>query len=416
MNILYLCTDPGIPVLGNKGASVHVRALVSAFRAAGHSVTVTASSLAAASKASMPIDAHLVHVPPADGVVSAMDAATRFAKRVGVATTVPNELRRILYNEQLETELLESTRSCAADFVYERATVYGTAGVAVARRLGIPLVVELNAPLALEQSAYRGTSFPELAREAERYTLANADVVLTVSEPLRAYVVARGTDAARVHVMPNGIDPDVFSPGPASIAVRARWGGAGPVVGFVGGLRPWHGVRVLPALVARLARRYPGLRMVIAGDGPLRHALLAGFDEHGVADRVCLTGSVPHDEVAAIIRTFDIALAPYDSSDHLFYFSPLKLFEYMGCGIAVVAAALGQISDVIDDGATGLLYAPGDEEALARGCERLLADADLRARLGGNAAAAVRERFTWSRNAAAIVQLAGRARSGLAAA
>ena len=418
MNILYLCTDPGIPVLGHKGASVHVRALVSAFRAAGHSVTVAAPSLVhAASDASMSIDAQLIHVPPAGGVISALDAAKRFAERVGVATTVPNELRRILYNEQLESQLFECVRSCGADFVYERATVYGTAGVAVARRRGVPLVVELNAPLALEQSTYRGTSFPELAREAERYTLANADVVLTVSEPLRAYVVAQGTDAERVHVMPNGIDPDVFAAAPASTAVRARWGiGAGPVIGFVGGLRPWHGVRALPALVARLARRYPELQLVVAGDGPLRDALLTAFGERGVAERVCLTGSIPHDEIAAIIRTFDIALAPYDSSDHPFYFSPLKLFEYMGCAVAVVAAALGQIADVIRDGDNGLLYAPGDEEGLARACERLLADAALRVRLGANAAAVVRERFTWSRNAAAIVELAGRARAGLAAA
>ncbi len=418
MNILYLCTDPGIPVLGHKGASVHVRALVSAFTAAGHSVTVAAPSLiAAASDTSMSIDARLMHVPPADGVVAVMDDTTRFAERVGVATTVPTELRRILYNEQLERQLLESVRSCGADLVYERATVYGTAGAAVARRLGVPLVVELNAPLALEQSTYRGTSFPELARAAERYTLANADVVLTVSEPLRAYVVAQGTDAERVHVMPNGVDADVFAPGPASMAVRARWGiGAGPVIGFVGGLRPWHGVRALPALVARLARRYSGLQLVLAGDGPLRDALQMAFGERGVAERVCLTGSIPHDEIAAIIRTFDIALAPYESSDHPFYFSPLKLFEYMGCGVAVVAAALGQIADVIRDGENGLLYAPGDAEALACACEELLADPALRARLGSQAAVDVRERFTWSRNAAAIVELAERARAGLAAA
>lgn len=418
MNILYLCTDPGIPVLGHKGASVHVRALISAFRAAGHSVTVAAPSLAGSgSHTPASIAAQLLHVPPADGVISAMAAVTRYGDRVGITTTIPSELRRILYNEQLEGELLESVRPCGADFVYERATVYGTAGVAVARRLGVPLVVELNAPLALEQATYRGTSFPELSRAAEQYTLANADVVLAVSEPLRAYAVTQGAKAERVHVMPNGIDPEVFAAAPASVAVRARWGiGAGPVIGFVGGLRPWHGVRALPALVARLARRYPGLQLVLAGDGPLHGALLTAFGERGVAERVCLTGTIPHDEVAGIIRTFDIALAPYDSSDHPFYFSPLKLFEYMGCGVAVVAAALGQIADVIRDGDNGVLYAPGDEEGLARACERLLADAALRARLGDNAAASVGERFTWSRNATAIVELAERARAGVAAA
>jgi glycosyltransferase involved in cell wall biosynthesis len=417
MNILYLCSDPGIPVLGHKGASVHVRALVSAFTAAGHSVAIAAPLLVgAAGDAAASIDAELLHVPPSDGAIAAMHAVTRFGERLGVAATAAHELRRILYNEEVEREVLARVGRFAADCVYERGTVYGTAGVAIARRLGVPLVVELNAPLALEQSTYRGTSFPELAREAERYTLSNADVVLVVSAPLRDYVVAQGTDAGRVHVMPNGIDSQLFAPAPASQAVRDRWGtGPGPVIGFVGGLRPWHGVRALPALVERLARRHSGLRLVVAGDGPLRHDLTIAFRDRGVSDRVCFTGPIAHGEVAGIIRTFDIALAPYDASEHPFYFSPLKLFEYMGCGVAVVAASLGQIADVIRDGEDGLLYAPGDEAGLAQACERLLADSDLRARLGRRAAAVVHGRFTWRRNATAIIDLVESARARLAA-
>jgi glycosyltransferase involved in cell wall biosynthesis len=418
MNILYLCSDPGIPVLGRKGASVHVRALVSAFTAAGHSVGVAAPLLVSPdADAAASIDAQLFHVPPGNGVVAAMDAVRRFGDRLGVATTVSNELRRILYNEEVERDVAAGAAHLDPDFVYERATVYGTAGVAVARRFGVPLVVELNAPLALEQATYRGTSFPELAREAERYTLANADVVLTVSAPLRDYVVSHGTDASRVHVMPNGIDPLVFAPGPVPAAVKSRWGlGAGPVIGFVGGLRPWHGVRALPALVARLAEMHRDLQLVVAGDGPLRDSLTTAFRDRGVAERVRFTGSIAHDEVAALIRAFDIALAPYEPGDHPFYFSPLKLFEYMGCGAAVVAASIGQIAEVVRDGQDGLLYAPGDEDGLARACARLLADGSLRRRLGRNAAASVRERFTWRRNADAVVDLVERARAARAVA
>ena len=93
-----------------------------------------------------------------------------------------------------------------------------------------------------------------------------------------------------------------------------------------------------------------------------------------------------HGEVAALIQTFDVALAPYPRPDHVFYFSPLKLFEYMACGVPVVATNLGQISEVVRDGETGLLCPPGDHEALVAACERLLEDPDLRSRLGKAAA------------------------------
>ena len=413
MKILYLCSDTGIPVLGHKGASIHVRSLVSAFAAAGHTVAL-AAPLLTHSPAEEPasVDAQLIHIPPSGGVAAAIDAVKRYGDRLGVTTTVSNELRRILYNEEIAWEVLRRAESLRPDFVYERATVYGTAGVAVARQLGIPLIVELNAPLSLEQSTYRGGNFPAFAREAERYTLSNADVVLAVSAPLRAYVVAQGLSPERVHVMPNGIDPRVFAPAPASVEVRERWRiGAGPVLGFIGGLRPWHGIGALPALVQRLVQQYPELQLIVGGDGPLRDELLTAFRVRGVAERVCFTGPIAHEEVAPLVRTFDIALAPYDESDHLFYFSPLKLFEYMGCGVAVVAASLGQITEVVRDGEDGLLYAPGDIDGLAAACERLLEDPALRQRLGRHAATKVRERFTWAHNAAAIIDLAERARS-----
>jgi glycosyltransferase involved in cell wall biosynthesis len=107
-----------------------------------------------------------------------------------------------------------------------------------------------------------------------------------------------------------------------------------------------------------------------------------------------------------VVRHFDIAVAPYPRADHAFYFSPLKLFEYMACGVPVVAARLGQISEILRDGETGLLCPPGDLDALVKSCSTLLADMSLRKRLGHAAAAIVREQFTWDRNAARITDLA----------
>jgi glycosyltransferase involved in cell wall biosynthesis len=311
----------------------------------------------------------------------------------------------------------------------------------LARALNVPLLVELNAPLALEQSAYRGAGLGQLAAQAERWVPSQADAVFAVSAPLRDHVIALGVEPDRVYVLPNAVDPALFQSGAPDPAVRARWGlgegrdeatggtrraergGSGdggsvdahpgaPVLGFVGGLRPWHGVEALPRLLERLIPRYRDLRLVIAGDGPLRGELERDLRERGLAQSAVFTGSLPQEEVATLIRLFDVALAPYPQPRHAFYFSPLKLFEYMACGVPVVAAGLGQIAEVVCDGETGLLYPPGELDALTAACDRLLADPALRRRLGQAAAEAIHGRYTWDVNAARVAE---RARSLIAA-
>lgn len=407
MKILYVCSDSGIPVLGRKGASVHVRSLVAALTRAGHSVVVATPLLTKSPwEAAATIEGQLLHVPADDSVTGPVDTARRYTDALGPANTFPGELRRILYNQQLEGKLLRRFKNAPPDFVYERAALFSTVGVAVAGAAGVPLVVELNAPLSLEQSTYRGSHLSEIATQAERRTLQGANLVVTVSASLRDYVIGVGVPAARAVVVPNGVDGKLFAPSHSSEDARARWGiGSGPVLGFVGGLRPWHGVRAFAPLLERLIVRHPQLQLVIAGDGPLRREIAEDLAARNLGAHVVFTGALAHADVPGLVRLFDVALAPYEETEHLFYFSPLKLFEYMGCGVAVVAAAIGQIGDVIQHGDNGLLYPPGDLDTLTRLCEQLLDDAALRRRLGRAATATVHRRFTWAENARRVVEL-----------
>ena len=408
MKILYICSDLGIPVLGRKGASVHVRELVGAFGRAGHSVVLAAPLLNKSPwEEPAELGAQLLHAPPAPDVVSAFYGLRAFNETLGIEDSLPGELRRILYNEDLRLRLGRRFENHRPDFVYERASLYATVGVSLARELERPLVVELNSPLALEQTTYRDTGLGALASKAERWILTRADAVLVVSASLRDYAVALGANQDRVHVVPNGVNVDVFGPDKHDPEVTTRWDlGDGPVLGFVGGLRPWHGVEVLPALLGRLAGRYPDLRLVIVGDGQLRGELERDLEERGLAHGAVFTGSLPHEEVAALIHRFDVALAPYPRPAHDFYFSPLKLFEYMACGAPVVAASLGQIAEVVRHGETGLLYPPGELDALVASCERLLEDPDLRRRMGRAAAKEIHTHYTWDHNAARVIELA----------
>ena len=409
MKILYLCCDSGIPVLGYKGASIHVRELVSAFRRAGHDVIVAAQLLNKNPwETPASLDARVVQIRLGAPSVTSVAAVKEFQEIIGVESSLGSEFRKMLFNrEVMASELKRQCDQAPPDFIYERVSLFGIAGVLLARQWKVPLLVELNAPLAVEHATYRAGSLRDLGVTAERWTLSQANAVLTVSKTLREHVIGQGIAADRVHVLPNGVDPNLFHPAAPEPSGRARLGlAAAPVIGFVGGLRPWHGVEILPELLEKLSRRHPTLQMLIAGDGPLRGKLEADFQKRGLTNRVRFTGIVAHDQVPAIVRHFDIALAPYPRLDHDFYFSPLKIFEYMACGIPVVASACGQIRELIKTGKTGLLCRPQQIGALADACDRLLRNPALRRRLGESACKLVHTHYTWDHNARRATELA----------
>jgi glycosyltransferase involved in cell wall biosynthesis len=408
MKILYVCSDLGVPVLGRKGASVHVRQLVGALARRGHSV-VLAAPLLTKSPWEMPasVEAHVLHLPPSAEADASRVALRKLNETIGVANEIPREVRSVLWDAQVRPVLKRSLERDPPDVVYERPGLFATAAAAVAESFRVPRLVELNAPLALEHTTYRGHGLDGLVEAAERWTLARADAVIAVSEGLREHAISRGADPARVEVHPNGVDTERFRPGPREPSLRRRWNvGSGPLLGFVGGLRAWHGLEALPGLLDRLLPRHPGLRLVVAGDGPLRGELEERLRRAGHTDRVVFTGWLDHEEIPRVIREFDLALAPYSHSDYLRYASPLKVFEYLACGVPVVAPRAGQFREVLRDGETGLLYELAGEGHLAAACDRLLSDGDLRRRLGAAGADDVRRRYTWDRNAERVVALA----------
>lgn len=409
MKILYMCLDRGIPVLGGKGAAVHVRAMVDALRRAGHEVTLVAQRLAGPGEAPVASATDgILHVPVDPAIRTAVARLHELDGLVGRRTGVVNEVRRLLYNGAVIDALLPQLDRRPPDVIYERLSLLGTAGAQLASQLGVPHLVEVNAPLTIESATYRRLQLAELAGSLERQVLKGAAAVLAVSQPVADHAIALGANPGRVHVLPNGIDTDVFYPRAPDPAARQALG-AQPgetLLGFVGGLRPWHGVEALPALLGGLVESGRPARLVIAGDGPLAATLRDAFAARGVASHVRFTGPITHAAVATLISQLDIALAPYPALDHPFYFSPLKLFEYMGAGVAVVAAGVGQISEVVLDGVNGLLYPPGDLDALADRCASLIDDPRLRDALGRAAAERIHGEFTWHHNAGRVTAIA----------
>lgn len=388
--VLYVCADRGIPLGGTKGASIHVREFIEALAAEGF-VTTAAVRRREAAAAALPCRARI------------LQAATATA----TATPAVQEAREHALCASFAGQLAAWHAEQPFDFVYERYSLWSTAGLDFARAAGLPFVLEVNAPLVAEAGAWRALQLPALAREVEARLFSEADQVVAVSAAVRDHIlgVAPG---ARVTVLPNGVDTIRIRPGEAEPAWRERVSGGNAsarVVGFVGRVRPWHGVDKLVGAVARARRADPSLHLCVVGDlGDLADTLAAKCREEGVTDAVTFLGAVSPDSVAGALQAMDVVAAPYpDLAD--FYFSPLKLFEYMAAGKPIVASATGQIVDVIEDGRTGLLVPPGDEAALADAIGRLFADPGLAARLGGEARLEAERSHRWRDRLRVVVDL-----------
>ena len=367
MRIAYVCTDPGIPVFGRKGASVHAQALLTELVRAGHQV-----HLLTPRPGGDPLPGVTVHLLPAIGKG---DAAQR-------------ELRAQASDRHV-AELLDLVDP---DLVYERYALWGRTATQWAREHHIRSVLEVNAPLVEEQSRFRELVDRSAAEAVAHSALTQASSVVCVSDAVAAWACSVGADAASVLVEPNGVDPARITI-PATPVTPTDAGQF--TVGFVGTLKPWHGLEILVDALVPLLRDDPSWRLLLVGDGPLAEDLRTRLTAAGVADRAELTGAVDPGDVTSHLHRMDVACAPYPAggSD---YFSPLKVYEYLAAGLPVVASAVGQIPAALDHGRLGQLVQPGNSSALTQALVDLRADHARRVALRNAGRAAVLARHTWA--------------------
>jgi glycosyltransferase involved in cell wall biosynthesis len=288
------------------------------------------------------------------------------------------------------------------DAIYERANIYMLSGVWAARLFSLPLLLEVNSPLTEERAKFDGLALPSFARWTEEVTWRRASYVLPVTAVLGGYVERAGVPAARIVVTSNGVNEKEFRlvPPDARPALPGSFG-PGPVLGFVGYVRAWHG---LPQIVELLARDgdFADANLMVVGDGPGRADLERRAQELGVAHRVWVTGLVERDALAAHISCFDIALQPEVTA----YASPLKLFEYMALSRAIVAPDAPNIREVLTHQADSLLFEANSPKSLGDAIRLLVRDSGLRARLGAGAADKIRrDDISWARNARRAMSL-----------
>jgi glycosyltransferase involved in cell wall biosynthesis len=401
--VLYVSADRGVPVRGHKGASVHVRSLLHAWKSLGIEARLLTTR-------SGPADgpapgAEIVQAKAGAGMESVVRGVAR-ALRGGAP--LERALSRLADHGALLRAGFQGTRRSPPDFVYERYSLASVAGRILACRLGVPHLLEVNAPLADEEARYRGLRLGRLTRWIEGWLMRGADRVFVVSTALEAHARRLGVRPERIVVLPNAVDPNWFHAAREGDEARARIGlDGGVVVGFAGSLKPWHGVHRLVRAVA-LASPRTSIELLVIGEGPEREALARLAATCGITGRVRFTGPVAHESVGAYLAACDILCAPYEPADD-FYFSPLKIAEYLAVGRPVVASAVGSLRETLDEDRGAVLVPPGDEEALANALVDLALDPVRRAALGRVAATSAGP--TWSDVASRVATEATRARA-----
>jgi glycosyltransferase involved in cell wall biosynthesis len=408
MRVLYLCADRGISLEKHNGATAHFRSLVRAFRSLGHELLVLTPS--AVVDAQMGVRVERIATPGVlDDLLQEVEQPVPREQRESqrARKRVVHALGHVWNNVAVEQALEQHVTTFKPDFVFELYSPFGVAGPLTCNRLGVRHVLNVHAPLAWEGATFRAQALQDAAEALEHAALRHARRIIANSREMRDELVAAGVDAHKIAVVINGVDLHLFSPdGPVR---RAASDGA-VVVGFSGSLKAWHGIDVLCAAFRRAAAD-PRLQLLVVGDGPLRNEVqrLAGE----LPGRVTVAGAVPLEEVPCWVRGMDVAVAPYPALDR-FYFSPLKILDAMACGVANVASDIGQVRQLLDGGASGLLVPPGDVDALAAALQQLANDPALRRRLGQAGLREARARHSWASRADEIVAIAsGAGRGGL---
>jgi len=370
MKILYCATDQRVP--GTNGGSVHVTAVAEGLAALGHDVHV----LVTPGGPFPPGGVTWIAMPPPFGRKELRWAAAGSVRR-----------------------LAERLRP---DVIIERYYNFGGEGIGAASHVGATAVLEVNAPVidhpgSAKRRVDRALGVEPMRRWRERMC-ARADVIVTPS----AAILPRGAPASRIVELEWGADTERFRPDAAGAVPFQR--PAGTVAVFAGAFRSWHGAVHLATAIRQLRERgRQDVGAVFIGDGP---ELPRVREASRGLDGVVFTGALAHAHMPAALGACDIGVAPFDLGRHAplalgFYWSPLKIFEYMSTGLPVVAPASDRIPSLVGHRREGLLYAPTEPGALAAALEALT-DRELRTRLGAAARRRALAEYSWSRHCRAL--------------
>lgn len=322
------------------------------------------------------------------------------------------ELPSLAFNEVFYLLAMASLGEEPLSFIYQRYSLNDFSGVRLAREKNVPFVLEYNgSEIWVSRHWGKPLKYEALSERIEKVNLKAADLVVVVSRPLKDELAARGIEAEKILVNPNGVDTEKYSPKVDGSPVRKRYGLEGKVVlGFIGTFGKWHGAAVLAQAFGELARESTEFRertrLLMIGDGITMPSVKEILSRYYVKDLCVLTGTLPQAEGPAYLAACDILVAPHvpNADGTPFFGSPTKLFEYMAMGKGIVASNLDQIGEILKPNETALMVKPGDKDSLKEGLKVLIGDKSLRDRLGNAAREECVAKYTWKEHTRRIIE------------
>lgn len=373
----------GVEISGRKGAATHVREACHALQRKGHEVRLITPAPGDKSQVRVPI----VEVcPPA-------------AKWIGA------DLRYMFLNRRMKAAIERTIKESRPDAVYERYSLYQTAGQSVCRKYGIPRILEVNTLLASEQA--KRLHWPSVARNVEARLWRGERSIVAVSQRLKNLMIeAAALDETKMIgfvISPVAVDPETFHSGIPPVKDPAFGVPGKKIAGYMGTLTSWHGVDLFFDAAQMLRDGgHPVAIVAVGGEAERVERLRARAKECNVEQNLLFFGSIPFASVPSYLAAMDVCLIP-DTQD---WSSPTKFFEFAAMEKPVVAARSPAVEEVFGpDLHTGLLFERGNAQDMARRIVEVISDPDKAREVGAAARRRVLEKYTWDRSIGVMMDL-----------
>ncbi len=287
------------------------------------------------------------------------------------------------------------------DLLISRLDLYSFSSLIAAKYLNVPTIIEADTPMVYEARTFNGRykGYPGLAEFVERKNFELSDAAFCVSNDARKHFIKERKAPEDLTMISNGVDIEKFTPD-LDVELKNSLGFTDEIiVGFSGSFHYWHGVDNLAIVIQRTLRENPNIRFLLMGQGgPMQKMLQEALEVDEFKNKVIFTGLIDHDKVSPYLAIMDIVLAPYPELE-FFYYSPVKVYEYMACGKPVIASRLGQICELIEDGENGFLTKPGSIDEIVNLILDLSNNKNKRLEIGKTARKYIEKNHTWEQKA-----------------
>ncbi len=391
LSILYLIGDRGLDLTKGEGYKIHVLKIIEGLKKKGHRVFLLTVN-------------DNPSLPEFDNYRTVPHKYLRFYfHRIFPFTGTLNSINILLH-------IIRLNKMYHFDLIHERFGLYSYGGILASKLLRVPHVTEINGP-NIEEKKLSTRDLPPIqkftAKIIRKLCLRFSHHIIAVSCNLKNFLmenrIVKNPD--KITVIPNAADVEAFQRHFDTRAVKSSMGIPDAfIVMYTGTLQVWYAIEDLISAFSLILEEMPNAFLLIVGEGQAREKLEYLARQQGILNNVKFMGYINHSKIPEIISIADVVVAPYKEVGMAFFNSPIKIFEYLGSGKAIVATKLGQITEILQDQHTALLVTPSSIEELANAIIRLARDEPLRNYLAKNARIAA-QKYSWDKHVDHLVDI-----------